>query len=113
MVSAPVPAPAPAAKPKVEPIQSLNWELGRKKPLSVDEAIKQAIQRNSVRTEPKAPDKPKTSFAAPTIKSGQSLHSHQCGRCGYVFSHTSASFGNAQEHMCPKCGFGPNWRVLQ
>jgi predicted RNA-binding Zn-ribbon protein involved in translation (DUF1610 family) len=109
-----VEAPKPVKVVEAPKPQPLDWELGRKKPLSVDEAIAKALKKNSVRTEPSVPTPPKSKpINSAPIQSGQGMHSHQCQRCGNVFSHSEANFGNASAHMCPKCGYGPNYRVLQ
>lgn len=38
------------------------------------------------------------------------LHSHACESCQQVFSHDGSHAGNDRAHMCPSCGYGPNWR---
>lgn len=40
-------------------------------------------------------------------------HSHLCPRCRHEFWHGSASFGNARDHHCPACGYGPVWQVYR
>jgi predicted RNA-binding Zn-ribbon protein involved in translation (DUF1610 family) len=39
------------------------------------------------------------------------LHSHQCPKCGHVWSHGSDSFGNTHDHTCPACGKAVVWDV--
>lgn len=39
------------------------------------------------------------------------LHSHQCPKCGHVWSHGSDSFGSTHDHTCPACGKAVVWDV--
>jgi hypothetical protein len=40
---------------------------------------------------------------------GPGWHRHKCPTCGYVWSHSSNSFGNPSAHTCPACGRAQSW----
>jgi predicted Zn-ribbon and HTH transcriptional regulator len=31
------------------------------------------------------------------------MHSHKCGKCGFVWEHANEFKGNVKAHTCPKC----------
>ena len=49
--------------------------------------------------------------AQATAAATPGLHSHQCPKCGHVWSHGSDSFGNTHDHTCPACGKAVVWDV--
>lgn len=101
----------PVEAPKPKPVvKTLDWNFAPKELPSVHVAVVAAIAKNSVRTESK-PVKVEPVKPVPSVRTGN-LHSHQCGRCGAIFSHDSSNHGNVQAHMCPQCGYGPNFRII-
>ena len=40
-------------------------------------------------------------------------HSHLCPRCRTEWWHGSGSFGRANDHHCPACGYGPVLQVYR
>lgn len=52
--------------------------------------------------------KPKK-LASVSPKFGLGMHSHECPKCGAVWSHSEASFGSVADHTCPKCGKAVVW----
>ena len=86
--------------------------------LTADETAAEMAMSLSLSNQPALPPKvavkeiaPKLQSPAPALKfHGADEHSHKCSRCGHEFWHTDASFGNAEAHRCPACGWGPNWQ---
>ena len=62
---------------------------------------------------PVVPDPMPLAIESPAPKATLATHSHRCVACGTVFAHGDDSYGNAEAHKCPKCGYGPNWEIYQ
>ena len=57
-------------------------------------------------------DRPQPVKLATPVKK-EATHSHRCPRCGNIWAHADDSFGKIDDHICPKCGYGPVWNVYQ